>query len=190
VNIPYDSTLHSPAAAPTSTRREGFADVYVIPNMDTTNFLLEAALGFHGEVYCARFQYDLGFSADCVGTHIYGAIVNGLEYGDTSLIKAYMLPVEDLPDHEQTHWSVDVYPNPFATTTNIVIQSTRFGGSVAIKVYNTLGQQVYDADEYLLSGEQRIHAWPGQDNHPPPGLYVIRLSDGRTVISKAVILIR
>ncbi len=78
---------------------------------------------------------------------------------------------------------LSVYPNPFSHQTNIRFTSNKVGG-LKVKIYNLLGELVYENDHGLVStGENEITL---DGNTLENGIYLLQLEAGDQVISKKV----
>jgi len=84
------------------------------------------------------------------------------------------------------------HPNPFnpSTTIRYALSSD---GSVSIRVYNMLGQEVATlVDGFQKAGEQSV-TWHGTNNlgqTVASGLYIYRLQSGKSVLTKKMMFIR
>ena len=81
------------------------------------------------------------------------------------------------------------YPNPFNPSTTIRYTLSN-DGSVSIRVYNMLGQEVATlVDGFQKAGEQSV-VWHGTNNFGQAvasGLYIYRLQTGSTVMSQKML---
>ena len=87
-----------------------------------------------------------------------------------------------------THFSLEQnYPNPFNPTTNFEFRIANFG-SVSLKVFNLLGQEVAT----LVSEERSAGNYSVQWDASalPSGLYFYQLESGAFIDTKKLILLR
>jgi len=81
------------------------------------------------------------------------------------------------------------YPNPFNPSTTIRYTLSN-DGSVSIRVYNMLGQEVATlVDAFQKAGEQSV-SWHGLNNFGQSvasGLYIYRLQTGNTIMSQKML---
>lgn len=79
------------------------------------------------------------------------------------------------------------YPNPFNSSTDIIlnIQNTTTKGS--LKIYNLLGQVVWESDEKFFSSGQHKIIFYGNDL--PSGIYFIRFETNKSTLSRKITLI-
>ncbi len=181
VNIPYDSTLKSKWAIPHSTKYDGFSDVFIKgeDSVEIDLFIrMTAFLGFDGEVYLGNFIYRIGWDLG-----ISGAIVDGKEYGDVSMIKT----VSDVGIYEKTkpdQIRIDIYPNPFNPSTNISIFS-KHDQKLDYEVVDVLGRTIESGKLESGNGIQKI-IWPGNTVKVTSGLYffIVRNQVGNIVSGK------
>jgi hypothetical protein len=84
-------------------------------------------------------------------------------------------------------------PNPFSTETSIGFEVPSPGWEVSLRIYDVMGREIAT----LVDGEKvsgiRTVTWDGtdaRDSKVPAGVYFCRLTDGRQVISKKLVLAR
>lgn len=84
------------------------------------------------------------------------------------------------------------YPNPFNGSTVITYDLPR-PGIIVLEVFNILGQKVSTlANRYLPAGRYNAQ-WTGRNDHGvemPTGVYFYRLTSGRTVLVRKLILLK
>lgn len=81
--------------------------------------------------------------------------------------------------------SLDVYPNPFSTTTTLAVNLTSTQ-KVRIDVYNVVGENVYSIDKGQLStGEHKVVI---SADELPSGVYFVTLTTNEGRISKRVVV--
>jgi hypothetical protein len=84
------------------------------------------------------------------------------------------------------------YPNPFNPTTTVEFQVPKTA-DVAIKIYNTLGQEVRTLFSGQLDGGKYSAQWDGLNNsgvQMSSGTYIYRMTSGEFVQSKKMILLK
>jgi len=84
------------------------------------------------------------------------------------------------------------YPNPFNPTT-IIPYDLPEASKVSLKIYNILGQEVYNWNFRLQEAGKYQVAWDGTNNQGVPvgsGLYFVKLNAGDYICSKKMILLR
>ena len=84
------------------------------------------------------------------------------------------------------------YPNPFNPSTEIAFELGKSYGIVSLKVFNLMGQTVFETSiKNVLAGNHMI-TWEGSDMSGavvPSGLYLYQIStDTRSVIGKMTLL--
>ncbi len=100
-----------------------------------------------------------------------------------------VVTVENIPDDIRLSQN---YPNPFNSSTTIDLFLNR-NSKVSIKIYNILGQTVYDyGNVELPAGRQRFE-WDGtmknSSHKAPSGIYFYRLETAKyTTVKKMVLL--
>ena len=183
VNIPYDSTLQSPWAIPTSTNRVGYADVYVLmPDQvaaDSTTIELSAHLGFNGEVYTLNYYYNVG------PTDIVGAIVRNRPFGETGTIRSVLAAGTNEAPSEV---SLDIYPNPFGTVAHIEFRAGDVG-VYTLTIHDLLGALVAEGARHLSAGEVWSWSW-SPEYAVADGVYAITVRNENDVVRHSVIRIR
>ncbi len=100
---------------------------------------------------------------------------------DNVNINTTMVGIEE----EAISSSLDVYPNPFATTTTLAVNLTSTQ-KVRIDVYNVVGENVYSIDKGQLStGEHKVVI---SADELPSGIYFVTLTTNEGRISKRVVV--
>lgn len=99
---------------------------------------------------------------------------------------------EDFPEVFRAFEVLPNYPNPFNGQTTI-----RFylpvGGAVELRLYNLLGQLIYDKEKRMFSAGYNEFYWAGIDNSGEEiasGIYLLQVSDGRAVQTRKIVLLR
>ena len=126
-----------------------------------------------------------GFFALYYGTNTY--ILQGL--GDFGAVASTDFHTDDDTGIEDIIATADVkvYPNPFSNYTNIVI-TTQEVSHVKVKMYNILGELVYQADEGILAaGEQMIRV---SGDNLQNGVYFVQLMVNDKVYTERVTVAR
>ncbi|HEY3250095.1 MAG TPA: T9SS type A sorting domain-containing protein [Ignavibacteria bacterium] len=145
------------------------------------------ALGI-GKVH--SMQYGAGFSS---GYSLRGCLINGVLYGDTSLVGINQISSE-VPE---TFSLSQNYPNPFNPTTNIGFRIADFG-LVKLVIYDVLGREIQTlVNEELKPGTYEVE-FParqslgagGDGSNLPSGVYYYTLSAGDFVQTKKMVLIK
>jgi hypothetical protein len=88
--------------------------------------------------------------------------------------------VEEKADN-QIGWKI--YPNPATDQLTIEFNSDNTGNT-SIEIKSTLGQTIYHLDKNVTKGKSELEI---SINDLPKGVYIISLSDGKTVLSKKLI---
>ena len=101
-----------------------------------------------------------------------------------------------LPNADDTHVPVpltfNTYPNPFNDVVTLKF-SHKFSPAAALKVYNTKGQWVTDIDIDADKTSESSLKWAAKDysSRPlPTGVYIIKYTDGKSTLTRKVILIK
>lgn len=84
------------------------------------------------------------------------------------------------------------FPNPFSSSTSIVIYST-LGSRLSVTVYNILGQKVVTLYNGLCKQETTVVTWNGNDvygSKVSSGIYVYRVKSDHNYISKKMIYLK
>jgi hypothetical protein len=119
----------------------------------------------------------------------------GMNHADARELIAYLLTVPPQPNPpplpETFHLSQN-YPNPFNQTTTIAFSLAR-PSQVLLEVFNILGQRVQTVtDDYREAGPH-TETWDGRGAdgvEVASGVYLYRLSAGRQVATRKMVLIR
>ncbi|MDZ4181352.1 MAG: T9SS type A sorting domain-containing protein, partial [Candidatus Cloacimonadaceae bacterium] len=84
------------------------------------------------------------------------------------------------------------YPNPFNERTSISVKVGDASLPVSVSIYNIRGQQVKELFAGKVSGASQF-VWDGRDklgNRAGTGIYFVRVSQGRHIATRKVMLIR
>gem|GEM_PF-4341813 len=85
---------------------------------------------------------------------------------------------------------LDIYPNPFRTSTTIALNVKEPNQSFQIKVYNLKGECVY-AKDGVTNGKLNV-TWNGTDKNNNPvasGLYILKFTSGKQNILRKIVLL-
>ncbi|MDF1612695.1 T9SS type A sorting domain-containing protein [Stygiobacter electus] len=116
--------------------------------------------------------------------NIIGIVINGKLYGDTTLVSVKNENEETLPGEFTLYQN---YPNPFNPSTKIKYQVSK-AGLITLKVYDILGKEV----ETLVNDirEPRFYEVKFEARYLPSGVYIYRINNGETTITKKMQLIK
>jgi hypothetical protein len=129
-------------------------------------------------------------------SRLQGCVINGVVYGDTSLILGIKKISNEVPASYKLYQN---YPNPFnpATKIRFSIPNSLFEGGwgddmrddhVNLVIYNKLGKEVTTlVNKSLNPGEYEVE-WDASDY--PSGIYFYRLIAGEFSYSKKMVLIK
>lgn len=121
-----------------------------------------------------------------LGPHFFltGAIIDSNKYGTISgLEETY----EDLDNNIDQDMEIDVYPNPFNSSTKIKIFISD-SGIASLEIYNLIGQKVETIfNQYLNIGE---HYYYFKAENIPSSFYFAILKSKDDIVAKKLILIR
>ena len=100
-----------------------------------------------------------------------------------TFVKEYIAD-EAVPDK----FELTNYPNPFNSSTDIIlnIQNTTTKGS--LKIYNLLGQVVWQFDEKFFSSGRHQFIFYGNDL--PSGIYFVRFETSESILTRKITLIK
>ncbi|MBX2819366.1 MAG: T9SS type A sorting domain-containing protein [Rhodothermaceae bacterium] len=88
--------------------------------------------------------------------------------------------------------SLQNYPNPFRTQTNITFQLNR-SSTVKLEIYDLLGRKVSELINYMLPSGMHERSWDGTDRDGifvPSGIYMYRLEVENASMTKMLSVIR
>lgn len=126
-----------------------------------------------------------GFFALYYGSNNY--IIQGL--GDFGSVISTDFTTDDATSVKEVtaETEVKVYPNPFSSYTNVVI-NTNTVSHISVNMYNMIGELVYQSDEGMLAaGEQNIRInGEGLQN----GIYFVQLQVNEQIITEKVTIAR
>ncbi|MBP9688742.1 MAG: PKD domain-containing protein [Bacteroidia bacterium] len=103
-------------------------------------------------------------------------------YTDTVKIDRRVGLNEDLA----TKVNLNVYPNPFTTTSNVVFDLDK-SETVKIEVYDMIGRNVYTQDATTLASGKHTIELNESDFNAKSAVYMVRLHIGNSVITKQLI---
>lgn len=98
----------------------------------------------------------------------------------------FSISIESIDQTAAVHY-INVYPNPFSTTTNIEYE-LKIPRNVQIRIFNHLGQIVESIDKGNI--RQGNHQYMWNSSGLPNGVYFVQVSAGQEVATKKVIKIR
>jgi hypothetical protein len=84
-------------------------------------------------------------------------------------------------------FDVSVYPNPSSGESRLDIHAS-LGSTIEVGLYDLLGRKMFVLPRYTVNGASL--SLPVSFNSLPGGTYILRVSDGERVISKAITLLR
>jgi hypothetical protein len=119
-----------------------------------------------------------------------GAVINGMHYGDTTLVSIHPTLPYSIP--EQFHLYQN-YPNPFNPRTTIPFQLNR-SGRISIMIYDVTGKLVRKLidNQWYPIGEHEI-IWDGKTRKggdAASGMYFYQLIVGQQRVTRPMLLIR
>jgi hypothetical protein len=101
-------------------------------------------------------------------TYLQGAVINGILYGDTTLIS----PIESIQDFPREIYLYQNYPNPFNPVTKISFDIPK-REHVLLEVYDTMGRLVETVlDKDIAAGH---HIVEFENNNLSSGIYLYRI---------------
>ncbi len=136
--------------------------------------------------YYQTWSDDFGLMSveDYMGTvyYLYGCIINGTAYGDTTVLE-----VESIPIQPEEFVLEQNYPNPFNPSTTITYQVPKLS-FISLKVYNILGNEV----ESLVNEEKYAGRYSVNFNasNLASGVYIYRLRVNDYVSSNKMLLLK
>ncbi len=147
---------------------------------DFEMYTQKLAQGF-GLVEQYYLKYDNAWESHQV---LKGCIIDGVVYGDTSLIVSVEDEEESLPNEISLSQN---YPNPFNPTTKIKF-SIHHSQFATLKVYDILGREI----KTLLNKPMQPGSYEVEfdGNDLPTGVYFYRLSAGDLVEARKMLLIK
>ncbi|PKN72012.1 MAG: hypothetical protein CVU50_08985 [Candidatus Cloacimonetes bacterium HGW-Cloacimonetes-3] len=103
----------------------------------------------------------------------------------------YQTPVSNFDELNSADQGIlDIYPNPFRTSTTIALNVKEPNQSFQIKVYNLKGECVY-AKDGVTNGKLNV-TWNGTDKNNNPvasGLYILKFTSGKQNILRKIVLL-
>jgi len=125
-----------------------------------------------GTFYCTRQMILLG------------CVINGVMYGDTSMLVGINQISNEIPDR---HMLVQNYPNPFNPVTKIQYALPE-NSLVKITVYDALGKEVETLVDKIHTAGYYEAEWNAADY--PSGVYYYKISAGDYSETKKMVLIK
>lgn len=148
----------------------------------------------------STYSYGLGytfFSGEMASSRLIGAIIDGVVYGDTSLITSVHDKKDEInPSQFKLYQN---YPNPFNPSTNIkftipeVITSGTKQSLVSLKVYDILGNEIATlVDEYKPAGTYKVEFSVDAIKWivPTSGVYFYQFKAGSFTETRKMILLK
>jgi hypothetical protein len=179
VDVPPDTTLSLIEGSGATRPVDVFIETNTVGRQaDSTDVTLSVT---DNALFTRSYVYKIGLSRIGIEatTTLIGAFVNGLSYGDTTLIRTvFQVHTESTLPPSRPHLAVDAYPEPFHD--RLVISGTaKQGGLLELAIFNVLGQRVHQATLSPLPGQPWRHVWsPGQNTRT--GVYFLKLSRKET----------
>ena len=163
----------------------GITYYYTQDSTDTTGY---SAVG--GDLIADGFGLISRGGGDLSGRiHLIGAVINGIIYGDTTLVS-----VKD----EQNFLPIAIklyqnYPNPFNPSTTISFELSS-SSNISLIIYDILGKEI----KRLIDSEERTTGlyktiWNGIENNgkkAASGIYFYRLITNKQVLTKSMIILK
>jgi hypothetical protein len=136
-----------------------------------------------GQTQYEEDAYFSGGSQVHIRMTLIGCRINGIVYGDTSMVPAKN-PNTEIPVRFELYQN---FPNPFNNTSNLKFQIVNTG-DVKLVVYDIMGREVQTlVNESLKPGTYEV-TFDG--SNLPSGVYYYRIVAGDFVKSKSMILIK
>ncbi len=143
------------------------------------------------DVLADGFGLIYGAACEC-GLWIFlrGAIIDGVYYGDTTLVSINDYSLAQIPDKIKLFQN---YPNPFNPQTTIRF-NVKNSNRISLSIYNSVGREVGRLidNQWYPVGEHEI-IWNGKTEkiaEVASGVYFYRLSVGQQTITRKMLLIR
>ena len=140
--------------------------------------------------HCLGYGVILNFwDMDIIGNTAY--VCQGNRLGIYDFSEAVANP--DNPDIPNPVIQLSNFPNPFVVSTTITISGKTENTPCELSIYNLKGQKVKCLHSGYLSTETNSMHWNGMDEANRPvasGVYLSRLTQGNTTISKALLKIK
>lgn len=133
--------------------------------------------------------YRGGAEATSRELNLRGAVINGIFYGDTTLlsVKRYknILPM-DINLYQN-------YPNPFNPLTTIIFELSQ-RSNISLIIYDALGKEMFKLiDNRVYNAGKYEVRWNGilqNGNKAASGIYLYRLAAGQQFVSRSMILLK
>lgn len=149
-------------------------------NSDSTHFVLNILAD--GNFFLERrFVYNIGEINNLVG-----AIVNGVRYGDTSLIESVSLN-KDVYFEDNNLLSVSLFPNPNDGRFSLIVNSNHDQEGV-VSIYDPVGRLVVRRSLWLPFGND-ITLYFDEMHRVSNGVYLLTLSSGGVMYTSKSIVI-
>lgn len=119
-----------------------------------------------------------------------GAVLDGIIYGDTTLVGIEALPIGLIPDQMSLSQN---YPNPFNPQTTIPFELLK-SGYISLAIYDLNGKKVKDIinNEWRIAGSYQLE-WDGKTRRggdAASGIYFYQLMTGQQRLTRRMLLIR
>ncbi len=183
-----DSSITCPNFLGTKTALNDTSDFYIFNSyFNAKKFATVNINGGYDQTYLegiglARYYYSV--SNEICNIFLKGCIINGVIYGDTSIIVGINQISTEVPDKFELSQN---YPNPFNPTTHFGFRIAEFG-LVRLTVYDVLGKEVQVlVNEELQPGSYEAE-WNAADY--PSGVYYYKLESGSYSETKKMVLIK
>ncbi len=155
---------------------------------DTTIWLwqyTELLAGGFGTVFRGQGELELFYEL-----FFKGAVIDGVVYGDTTLVGIENPPKIVIPEQFQLYQN---YPNPFNPTTTIPFILNR-SGIVTLTIYDLTGKEVIRLidDQFFAAGEYAVQ-WNGeneQGSETASGVYFYQIIVGQQRLTRSMLLTR
>jgi hypothetical protein len=162
-------------------------DNYIVLRSDTAQIFgeylkrvyLEKSEGnwYYDKEYCQKFglrSYSSYYmSGDGGGAILYGAIINGIEYGDVTSIEQKQTYI----NRPSSFKLFQNYPNPFNSYTEMKFEIFR-GSNISFSIYNLTGKEIKILIDGYTPPGLYTYIWDGTDEtgfQVPSGKYFYRL---------------
>jgi hypothetical protein len=118
--------------------------------------------------FSGSFIYNIGRANGLIG-----AVVKGVEYGDTRMIQSFALPLVRNPRLPRSP-ELNVYPNPFESImiSEIVASSS---GTYLVSMYDSMGRRLYRTSERLLAGQRACFEWDPSESGLSSGMVLVQV---------------
>lgn len=145
-------------------------------------FVKDFGISYHKQIFTMPAETD--FPSDYIYTYeLYGAILNGILYGDTNV-----LSIKKLDSETPEKFSlVQNYPNPFNSMTFIRFQVAK-SNIIKLIVFDITGKEIVTmVNESLEPGTYEVRF---NGHHLPSGIYFYRMQTTDYIETKKCILLK